>query len=428
MADRFDPLPPPVRYPRYGETPGGYDDGRENNSRRKDTVVKSRKAFRKAGLSEYIITGEFDVVYFAVTMLLLAIGLVMLLSASYPTAYFKSDNSYSYFFKQLIFAVVGVAIMLAASKLDYKIYKDLLKIILPVTLILLVIVLFYNNGRVSGNGENFRRYIPIFGSFTLQPSELAKFSLIIALSAYFTKYAKRIATFKYGIFYPLLIIAVFCALILLENHMSCTILMFLIGASIMFSGGSNKWLFVIGAIGVVAVAIAIFMVPEIMPKYIQEKLQGFLDKDFEPLDGRWQINNSLYAIGSGGFFGVGLGNSKQKYMYVSEPQNDFIFSIVCEELGFFGAVLIILLFAVLVIRGIQISLKARDKFGSYIAMGITAQIGIQTALNILVVTDSIPNTGIALPFFSYGGTALIMLLFEAGVMLSISRKANQRKL
>ena len=136
----------------------------------------------------------------------------------------------------------------------------------------------------------------------------------------------------------------------------------------------------------------------------------------------------LYAIGSGGLFGVGLGNSKQKYMYVSEPQNDFIFSIVCEELGFIGALVILILFALLVLRGIQIAMKARDRFGSFIAMGITAQIGIQTVLNILVITDSIPNTGISLPFFSYGGTALIMLLFEAGVVLSISRKANQKKI
>ena len=428
MADRFDPLPPPVRYPRYGEAPADNGYNGEKGDKRKKTVIKPRRAFGKSGLSEYIMTGEFDVVYFAVTMILLAIGLVMLLSASYPTAYYENDNSYSYFIKQLIFAVAGVAVMLGASKLDYKIYSKFLKIILPASLLLLVIVLFYNNGRVSGNGENFRRYIPLFGGFTFQPSEFAKFSLILTMSAYFTKYAKRISKFKYGIFYPALIIAVFCGLILLENHMSCTLLMLFIGVAIMYSGGTNKWLFVVGVVCVVLLAAAVLMVPEIMPKYIQQKLQGFLDKDFEPLKGRWQINNSLYAIGSGGFFGVGLGNSKQKYMYVSEPQNDFIFSIVCEELGFLGATVIIILFLILVLRGIQISLKARDKFGSYIAMGISAQIGIQTALNILVVTDSIPNTGIALPFFSYGGTALLMLLFESGVMLSISRKSAQRKI
>ncbi len=205
------------------------------------------------------------------------------------------------------------------------------------------------------------------------------------------------------------------------------ILMFALGASIMFSGGTKSWIFWLGIIAVAAIVLVVFMFPDILPDYVKAKLQAFTDKEFEPLRGRWQINNSLYAIGSGGLFGVGLGNSKQKYMYVSEPQNDFIFSIVCEELGFIGALVILLLFALLVFRGIQISMKARDKFGSFLVMGITAQVGIQTVLNILVITDSIPNTGISLPFFSYGGTALMMLLFEMGVVLSVSRKANQRK-
>ena len=430
MADRFElePLTPPVRYPRYGERETENEKSREPRKDRRDTIVKSKGIFRKERFSISFITGEFDIVFFTIAMLLLAIGLVMLLSASYPTAYFKDDNSYSYFFKQLIFAVGGFIVMMVASKLDYKIYKDLLKIILPVTLALLVIVLFYNTGRTASSGEEFKRYIPLFGGFTFQPSEVGKFTLIITMAVYFSKYANKVKTFKYGIFIPMIFIGVFCFLILKENHVSCTILMFLIGAAIMFAGGTKKWLFWLGAGIMAAAVILVFGFPEMMPPYVQRKLQAFTDKTFEPLDGRWQINNSLYAIGSGGFFGVGLGNSKQKYMYVSEPQNDFIFSIVCEELGFIGAIVIIILFVLLVLRGIQISMKARDKFGSYVAIGITAQIGIQTGLNILVVTDSIPNTGIALPFFSYGGTALLMLLFEVGVMLSISRKASQRKI
>ena len=427
MADRFPPIDPPVRYPRYTQEPVDNDFGRESK-RGGEKVVKPRKFALNSFFSKYMVTGEFDIVFFTLTMLLLAIGLVMLLSASYPTAYYHDDNSYSYFSKQLIFAIGGVVAMLIASKIDYKIYKDFLKIILPVSLALLVIVLFYNTGRTSANGEEFKRYIPIFG-ITFQPSEIAKFALVITLAVYFSKFANKIKSFKYGIFFPILIIAVFCGLIVLENHVSCTILMFLIGASIMFAGGSNKWLFWLGVVVVAAAVVFVLLFHDKIPiQYVQDKLAAFLDKDFEPLGGRWQINNSLYAIGSGGFFGVGLGNSKQKYMYVSEPQNDFIFSIVCEELGFIGALVIILLFVLLVLRGIQISMKARDKFGSYIALGITAQIGIQTVFNILVVTDAIPNTGIALPFFSYGGTALLMLLFEAGVMLSISRKANQRKI
>jgi len=166
--------------------------------------------------------------------------------------------------------------------------------------------------------------------------------------------------------------------------------------------------------------------PELLENYAGERIRAWLDKSYSPDDLRWQTNNSLYAIGSGGLFGTGLGNSKQKYLYVSEPQNDFIFSIVCEELGFVGAAFIILLFGLLVWRGVDIAKKCPNRFGSLLVLGIMAQIGFQVVLNIMVVTDTIPNTGIALPFFSYGGTALILLLGEIGVVLSVSRKNNQR--
>lgn len=417
MADR---LTPPARYPRYGEQPADNRNGREN------TQENSRTPFRKSKISDFFITGGFDVPYFALVMILLAIGLVMLLSASYPSAYFNGENSYSFFIKQAVFAVAGVIAMLFASKIDYKIYKNYYVPIYIVGFMLLVLVLFYHTDMSSTAGENFKRYIPV-GPITFQPSEIGKFALVVTLSAYFCKYSGRISTFLYGIFIPLVIIGAYCGLVLLENHVSGTILMFALGATIMFSGGTKSWLFWLGIIAAVAIVLVVFMFPEILPEYVQDKLAAFTDKEFEPLRGRWQINNSLYAIGSGGLFGVGLGNSKQKYMYVSQPQNDFIFSIVCEELGFIGATVILLLFALLVFRGIQIAMKARDRFGFLVAMGINAQIGIQTVLNILVITDSIPNTGISLPFFSYGGTALMMLLFEMGVVLSISRKANQRK-
>lgn len=420
MADR---LTPPVRYPRYGEEPA---DNRNNKRNKAETDESTRASFRKSKFSEWFILGGFDVPYFALVMILLAIGLVMLLSASYPTAYFNGENSYSFFIKQAAFAVVGVIAMLAASKIDYKIYKKYAHFIYIVAFLLLVIVLFYHTDKTSSSGENFKRYIPV-GPITFQPSEIGKFALVVALSAYFCRFSSRISSFLYGIFIPLVIIGAYCGLVALENHVSGMILMFLLGAAIMFSGGTKSWIFWLGIVAVVAVVLVVFMFPDMLPDYVEAKLQAFTDKEFEPLKGRWQINNSLYAIGSGGLFGVGLGNSKQKYMYVSEPQNDFIFAIVCEELGFIGALVILILFALLVLRGIQISMKARDRFGSLLVMGITAQIGIQTVLNILVITDSIPNTGISLPFFSYGGTALMMLLFEMGVVLSVSRKANQRK-
>ena len=209
--------------------------------------------------------------------------------------------------------------------------------------------------------------------------------------------------------------------------MSCTILMFLIGATMMWVGGSDWKLFAFGAAVLIIVVVIVISFPELLENYAGDRTKGWPDKDYDPTGSRWQTNNSLYAIGSGGFFGVGLGNSKQKYLYVSEPQNDFIFSIVCEELGFIGAAAIIILFGALVARGFYIAARCHDKFGSLLIIGIVSQIGLQVALNIMVVTDTIPNTGIALPFFSYGGTAMLVLLFEVGVVLSVSRKASQKK-
>ena len=416
MADR---LSPPMRRQRYGNEPA-----EPKRSREKDE--NSRTRFQKSKVSGFMLIGGFDVPYFALVMILLAIGLVMLLSASYPSAYFNGENSYSFFIKQAVFAVIGVIGMLVMSKIDYSIIRKYANALYFGAFALLVIVLFFHTNKQTAGGEAFKRYIPI-GPITFQPSEIGKFALIAFLGAYFCRIGNKVKTFQYGIFIPLVFIGMYCVLVALENHVSGMLLMFALGAAIMFVGGTRSWIFWLGIIGIIVIVMVVFMFPDMLPDYVQDKLIAFTDKTFEPLRGRWQINNSLYAIGSGGFFGVGLGNSKQKYMYVSEPQNDFIFSIVCEELGFIGALFILVLFILLVLRGIQIAMKARDRFGSYLVLGITAQIGIQTALNILVITDSIPNTGISLPFFSYGGTALLMLLIEMGVVLSVSRKANQRK-
>ncbi|MBR7061151.1 MAG: cell division protein FtsW [Eubacterium sp.] len=359
--------------------------------------------------------------FFAITIALLTIGLVMLFSASYPYALQHRGSSYYFFNRQLFFAVVGVFVMLAVSKLNYKLLKVIIKPLFAITVLLLIVVLVYH----TDNGD-FKRWIPI-GGFTLQPSDIAKFTLILTLSFYCAKNYAKMSKPIHGIIYPLLMVGGFCALIYLEHHLSCTILVFLIGASIMFCAGTDKRLFYIG-VGVLAALIAVVILyPEVLMNYAGNRIVAWLDKSFEPRGLRWQTNNSLYAIGSGGMFGVGLGNSKQKFLYVSEPQNDFIFSIVCEELGFIGAAIILLLFALLFIRGIQIAIKCKDRFGSFIVIGIVSQVAVQTIFNIMVVTDTIPNTGIALPFFSYGGTAILMLLFEMGVVLSISRKSNQRK-
>lgn len=382
-------------------------------------VVKPSKW--KSFKDTYFLTGSIDIPFLGLTIALLTIGLIMLFSASYPYAYYYKDSSYYYFIRQIVFAVAGLVAMFLMSKINYKILKAIYKPVFVVTIALLVIVLFYHT-----NVQNFKRWIPL-GPVSIQPSDLAKFTIILTLAVYISKYYKKMKTMKYGILIPVGIIAIFCGLIYLEHHLSCTILMFFIGACLMFAGGSDWKLFAFGLAVIVLLGFLVVSFPTLIENYAGKRIVAWLDKDYDPLNGRWQTNNSLYAIGSGGFFGVGLGNSKQKYLYVSEPQNDFIFSIVCEELGFFGAAIIIVLFAALVIRGLIIASRCKDKFGSLLIIGVVAQIGLQVVLNILVVTDTLPNTGFALPFFSYGGTAIFMLLFEIGVVLSVSRKTNQQK-
>ena len=382
-------------------------------------VVKPSKW--KSFKDTYFLTGSIDIPFLGLTIALLTIGLIMLFSASYPYAYYYKDSSYYYFIRQILFAVAGLVATLLMSKINYKILKAIYKPVFVVTIALLVIVLFHHT-----NVQNFKRWIPL-GPVTIQPSDLAKFTIILTLAVYISKYYKKMKTMKYGILIPIGIIAIFCGLIYLEHHLSCTILMFFIGACLMFAGGSDWKLFAFGLAVIVLLGFLVVSFPTLIENYAGKRIVAWLDKDYDPLNGRWQTNNSLYAIGSGGFFGVGLGNSKQKYLYVSEPQNDFIFSIVCEELGFLGAAIIIALFAALVIRGLIIASRCKDKFGSLLIIGVVAQIGLQVVLNILVVTDTLPNTGFAFPFFSYGGTAIFMLLFEIGVVLSISRKTNQQK-
>ncbi len=392
-------------------------------------IIKSNTQ-KSSGIrkEDIFVTGSIDIPFLAITIALLTIGLIMLFSASYPNAYYYQDhNSYYYFTRQFIFAVIGIAAMFIMSKINYKWLKVANIPLLAVTIILLVLVLFVHTNVGGADESDFKRWIPLPGGFTFQPSDLAKFTIILTMAAYISNYYGKMRTFKYGILYPLGIMAVFCGLILLEHHMSCTILMFLIGATLMFAGGSDWKLFAFGLGVLVLMIFVIIAFPDMLENYAGDRITAWLDKDYDPSGKRWQTNNSLYAIGSGGFFGVGLGNSKQKYLYVSEPQNDFIFSIVCEELGFIGAAVIIILFVALVIRGFIISSRCHDKFGSLLVIGIVAQIGVQVALNIMVVTDTIPNTGISLPFFSYGGTALMMLLFEIGVVLSVSRKSSQKK-
>ena len=384
-----------------------------------NVIRDNKKSFLSK--SEILTLGGIDIPFFAIVIGLVTIGLVMLFSATYPYALSKLNDSYYYTKRQFVFVVAGIILMLLISKMNYRIIQKFVYWLFGLTVILLIVVLFHHT-----DFQDFRRWIPI-GPFTFQPSDLAKFTVIVVLADYISKNYKKMKHVLEGTVYPLIIIAIFCILIYFENHNSGMVLVFLIGATLMFCGGSDWKLFALGAGLVAAIAIFVITNPEVLQQYAGERIVAWLDKDYDPLDARWQTNNSLYAIGSGGFFGAGLGNSKQKFMYVSEPQNDFIFSIVCEELGFVGAAVIIFLFALLFIRGIKIALKSRDRFATLLVIGIVSQVAIQTVFNILVVTDTIPNTGIALPFFSYGGTSILLLLMEMGVVLSVSRSTNQKK-
>lgn len=374
------------------------------------------------------IRGGFDVPFFIIVIALVTLGLIMMFSASSSYSYYYFNDSLYYFKRQLIFALAGLVVMAVVSRLNYHALKGIAVPLLLVTFVLLVAVLLLPS---PAGFEEFHRWISL-GPLTFQPSEVAKFAIILYFAWDMDRHFKELndAGNPYRLRYLgtyLAILLVTCALVYKENHVSGTLLIFTIGIMMLFLAGFNyKW-FVLAAVAVVAAVVIVLRDPTILPEHAQPRILAWVDKSYDPLGVRWQTNQAIYAIGSGGFFGVGLGNSKMKQLYVSEPQNDFIFSIICEELGFIGALIIVILFALLVWRGFVIGIHAKDRFGAWLAMGIVFQVGLQAALNIGVVTDVLPNTGISLPFFSYGGTSLLMLIFEMGVVLSVSRTAKLKK-
>lgn len=374
-------------------------------------------------------TAGFDMLFFVFLILVLVAGLVCLFSASYAYSYYQNKgDSYYYIKRQLIFALAGVVIMLIVSLIDYHLLHRFALPIMGVSWLLLLVVF------LLPAIQNVHRWIRI-GPIQIQPSEIAKFGIILLFAHLISHYKEDMRFANKGFWPFMLILGVTCGLVFFEPHLSGTILILTIGMVMMYIGGT-RWYWLGGTVllGVAAVLVMVFVAG-----YEQDRLEVWLDplkvyasdKIYDGgLTGRdvaWQTVQSLYAIGSGGLMGEGLGNSRQKHLFLPEPQNDFIFSIVCEELGFIGAVLIIILFGLLVWRGFVIGMKAPDKFGSMLAIGLTAQIGLQVALNLAVVTNSIPNTGISLPFFSYGGSSLIMLLAQMGVVLSISRQTKKSK-
>lgn len=359
-----------------------------------------------------------DVPFLVVLLALLSYGLIMLFSAGYAVALYRRGDAYTYIRPQLLFAALGAAAMYAASLLDYHVWHKLAWPVMGLSLILLVVVLFMP----EYNG--CKRWIVLPGLGTLQPSEIAKFAVVLVFSHIISLNHDRMHSFAGGVLPFGLILGVVTVLMLLEPHLSGTLLILSIGAVLMFVGGTGlQWFGLAGGLGAGAIAAAVLALPELVP-YATDRLASWRDPFADPLGEGHQTIQSLYAIASGGLAGLGLGNSRQKYLYVPEPQNDFIFSILCEELGFIGAALVVALFLLLLLRGMSIAVRARDKFGALLVVGFVVQVTLQAILNMAVVTNTIPNTGISLPFFSSGGTSLLMLLGEMGIVLSVSRQTD----
>ena len=380
--------------------------------------------------------GQMDMPFFVLVVVLVIVGLIMLLSASYPTAIYDIKNitggdAFYYFKRQAVFAAAGIAAMIFVSRLNYQGLKDLTWIILALAFLAMALVRVPGIGHYSNGAYRWLNY-PV----QWQPSELGKFALILFFAARLSKRdERRPLEFSrrtiFGRFLDLLerlgffelipyliIIVIMVGLLAIEPHMSATIQMLIIAASILFAAGIRLGWFVAG--GAVAAAGLTYIM--LATDYMTSRLAMWRDPWSDPMDKGLQAIQSLMAIGSGGLTGLGLGQSRQKFLYLPEPQNDFVFSIVCEELGFIGAVLVLILFALLIIRGYWLALNARDKFGSLIIVGITTLFAFQVFANVAVVTNLFPVTGISLPFFSYGGTALLIQLAEMGLVLAVSRQ------
>jgi len=397
---------------------------RRQEDYRREKNASSDRGKRKKKFSLLSIGKGIDIPFILIILGLLAIGITMMFSASYPVAFYEIGDSYYYLKRQLLFAIIGLVIMLAVSYVDYHYYHKFAVVILAVSYFALMLVLV-----LPSQAGGVHRWIG-FGAFGIQASEISKFAIILFMAHWGSRYYDRMDTIKFGVLPGAAVFGSTAFLLLLEPHYSCIVICALLTIVMMFvSGIKIKWL----AIGAAVLAVVILLLWATgMLTYAMERMDGWgqaLNEDMsrEMWDSTWQTRNSLYAIGSGGLFGLGLGQSRQKYLYLPEPQNDFIFAIVCEELGLVGAVVILLIFALLVWRGVIISLRARDRFGKLLGIGLISHIGLQVILNILVITDWLPNTGISLPFFSYGGSSLLTLMFEMGVILSVSRTSNIEK-
>jgi len=361
-----------------------------------------------------------DPVFLILVLTLLVLGLTMLWSASSAQSQFDSNYTTStrYLQKQAVCAALGLGCMAAFSRIPVEIWRRFSWHIYLIAIVLLLAVLAVGE---SVNGA--RRWVSIAG-IQFQPSEIAKFAVILTFARLSREFGPRAAEFRYGVLgFGTALIGILVPLAL-EKHLSAILLIGMVAVVMMFLSGTRMKYLMLGAL-LALVFVGVYIT---FMGYAGDRVTAWLDPNSDPKDKGYQILQSLYAIGSGGLFGLGFGRGKQKYLYLPFQYNDYIFAIVCEELGLLGAAGIMVLFAALILRGYHIALNARDRFSGMLAAGLTTLLAVQTVLNLCVVTNLLPSTGIALPFFSYGGTALAVNLGEMGVILAISRQREEPKL
>ncbi len=368
-------------------------------------------------MSLFVKKREYDFWLLFTIIVLLTMGTIMVFSASSYHALYYMGNKYHFLIRQLIWGTVGLVAMFLVSNIDYRRIAQFSPLLMIGSIVLLVVVLIPGVGNtVNGATRWFN-----FGFASFQPSELMKIAIILFFSYSLSKNGDRVGKFWTGLVPYLLIVGVTDVLLFLEPHMSAIILISMVAVIILFFAGAKVWHFVAMVVPLIIPAWILITSDE----YRVQRITAFMDP-FKYKQGEgYQVVNSLYAIASGSLFGRGLGKSMQKYLYVPEPHNDFIFSILAEELGFIGAITVVILFLLFIWRGIRIAMNAQDKLGSLIAAGLTSLIAIEAILNIAVVTSTVPATGIPLPFFSYGGTSLVFLLISMGILLNISKKTNR---
>ena len=390
---------------------------REEYHARKAQKEHKEKTERKNVLAG---KGSIDIPFLLLTLILTVMGLAMLFSASFPFALYQYDDAYYIIKRQAIFAVLGIAAMFVVGRINYQRWRGAAKLLLCISLFLLILV------AIPGIGikvNNARRWLGISGVFTFQPSEIAKLAVILFFADSISKKREKMLLWKEGVLPYAIILGGIAVLMMLEPHLSGTILIVGTGIIMMVVGGMQGWLVGVGFGGVgLAAVLYVKAVEKGIISYGASRITMWHDPWIDTTDEGYQMVQSLIAIGSGGLLGVGFGRSRQKFLYLPERHNDFIFAVAAEELGLIGACIIMLVFALLIIRGFWIALHARDRFGALLVVGIMTHLGLQTFLNIAVVSGLVPATGISLPFFSYGGTALALQLVEMGLVLSVSRQ------